>query len=82
MKIKMLIFWLKTKSSCLTGAGGGGCHKGKDIHNVLHLVVVVVVVVVALSSVPGCGGSECDPHRDLCLLYTGTTDHCLRWTGF
>ena len=59
----------------LTGTGGGGCHKEKDIHNVLHLAV-------AVSSVPGCGGSECDPHRDLCLLYTGTTDHCLRWTGF
>ena len=83
----MLISWLQATclvgggdgSSYLTGPGSGGCHKEKDIHNVLHLVVVVAV---AVSSVPGCGGSECDPHRDPCLLYTGTTDHCLRWTGF
>ena len=86
----MLISWLQATclvggrdgSSHLTGAGGGGCHKEKDIHNVLHLAIVVVVVVVVVvvavdvSSVPGCGGPECDPHRDLCLLYTGTTDQC------
>ena len=70
-------------SSYLTGTGGGGCHKEKDIHNVLHLAVVVIGVAVAVSSVPGCGGSECDPHRDLCLLYTGTTDQCASaWLGF
>merc|ERR1712186_290952 len=52
---------LRVRINNLTGTGGGGCHKEKDIHNVLHLVVVVVVVgvVVDVSSVPGCGGPEC-----------------------
>merc|ERR1719150_3405374 len=46
---------LRVRINNLTGTGSGGCHKEKDIHNVLHLVVVVVVVVV-VRSVPGCRG--------------------------